>query len=129
MQATEDEIVACIQDLESFPKPAFVAIKLSGLSPEAELRRLELEVDNVISTLPPGSSQFPAAQIRNLRDRYPQLFGRLTRISRAASDSGISLIVDAEIRYQGHVDSLPTSAILCSVLNSSNPHVWNTHQM
>jgi hypothetical protein len=129
MQATEDEIIACIQDLKSFPKPAFVAIKLSGLSPEAELRRLEMDVDNIISNIPRGSSQFPEAQIRILRDRHAQFFSRLTRISRAASDSGISLIVDAEIRYQGNVDSLPTSAILCSILNSSKPHVWNTHQM
>jgi hypothetical protein len=129
MQATEDEIVSCMRDLKSFPKPAFVAIKLSGLSSEAELRSLEIDVDHVISALPPGSYQFSAAQIRILRDRHPQFFGRLTRISQAASDSGISLIVDAEIRYQGNVDSLPTSAILCSILNSSNPHVWNTHQM
>jgi len=129
IQATEDEIVACISELKSFPKPAFVAIKLSGLSPTAELRGLEIDVTNLISTLPPASSSLTASQLRNLRTRYPEFFDRLARISRAASDAGVFLIMDAEIRYQDNIDSLPTFGILCSLLNSKKSHIWNTHQM
>jgi hypothetical protein len=129
IQATEDEVISCIHDLKAFPKPAFVAIKLSGLSPSAELRRLERDVSDLIFSLPSDSSRLTASQIGTLRTRYPELFNRLNRISRAASDSGVFLIVDAEIRYLDNIDSLPTSSILCSILNSNKSHIWNTHQM
>jgi hypothetical protein len=127
IQSTEDEIIQCIEGAKVLRKPVFVAIKLSGLSPEEELRRLELDVDNLAARMPASPVFF--AHARQLLSLYPELFNRLKRISSVAEKSDVHLVLDAEIRFQGTTDSLPTSAVLCSLLNSNNLHIWNTHQM
>ena len=127
IQNTEDEIVQCIEGAKILQKPVFVAIKLSGLSPEEELRRLELDVHNLVARMPASPVFF--AHARQLLSLYPELFDRLKRISSVAENSDVYLVLDAEIRFQGTADSLPTSAVLCSLLNSNKLHVWNTHQM
>jgi hypothetical protein len=127
IQHTELETIRCIEAASSLKKPVFVAIKLSGLSFEDEMRRLEQEVHNLVLTRPPRSVFLALA--REILSHYPDLMGRLQRISSAAETLDVNLVVDAEIRFQGQVDSLPTSAILCWSLNSSKAHVWNTHQM
>jgi hypothetical protein len=129
IQNTETEIIRCIEAAGSAKKPFFVAIKLSGLSSDGDLRRLEQDVHNLVSvSQKPGTSAL-FAQARQLLSRYPDLFNRLHRISEAAKKYNVFLVLDAEIRFQGDVDSLPTYAILCSLLNANNNHVWNTHQM
>jgi len=127
IQHTEIETIRCIEAASSLKKPVFVAIKLSGLSFEDEMRRLEQEVHNLVSARPARSVFL--ARAREILSHYPDLVGRLERISTAAEKLDVNLVVDAEIRFQGQVDSLPTSAILCWSLNSDKAHVWNTHQM
>jgi len=127
IQHTENETIRCIEAASTLKKPVFVAIKLSGLSFEDEMRRLEQEVHNLVSARP-GSSVF-LARSREILSHYPDLVSRLQRISAAAERLEVNLVVDAEIRFQGQVDSLPTSAMLCWSLNSRKAHVWNTHQM
>lgn len=128
IQHTETETIRCIEAAGSLKKPVFVAIKLSGLSFEAEMRRLEQEVHSLVSSSPVMPDLL--GRSREILSRYPDLVGRLQRISIAAEKFDVNLVVDAEIRFQeGRVDSLPTSAILCWSLNSNKGHVWNTHQM
>jgi hypothetical protein len=115
--------------MRTLQKPAFFAIKLSGLSPYDELRRLEQDVHNLVSRTPAVGTLLFFSQARRLVALHPDLFDRLRRISDAAERCGINLVVDAEIRFQGAVDAMATSAVLCSLLNSIKFHVWNTHQM
>ena len=121
------ETIRCIQAVSSLKRPVFIAIKLSGLSAEEELRRLEQEIHGLVTTRDP--TPVLLAKAREILSRYPDLVGRLQRISNEAEKLDVNLVVDAEIRFQGAVDSLPTSAILCWSLNSDKAHVWNTHQM
>lgn len=127
IQNTENEIIRCIEEAKRLQKPVFVAIKLSGLSPDEEIRRLEQDIDNLVGNMSSSSVFF--AEAHQLLTYYPELFNRLKRISDIAKNSNVYLVLDAEIRFQGKVDSLPTSAVLCSLLNSNKLHVWNTHQM
>lgn len=127
IQHTETETIHCIEAASSLKKPVFVAIKLSGLSFEDEMRQLEQEIHCLVSSRP--TKPVLLAGSREILSHYPDLVRRLQRISIAAERFDVNLVVDAEIRFQGQVDSLPTSAILCWSLNSSKAHVWNTHQM
>jgi hypothetical protein len=129
IENTEKEIIRCIEASKSISKPVFVAIKLSGLSTDEQLRQLEQDVNNLVSISSPRRTSFPASQIRRLLTRYEDLFNCLQRLSKAAERFNVHLVLDAELRFQGDVDSLPTSAILCSLLSSKHSPVWNTHQM
>jgi len=129
MYETEVEVIKCIEAVGELDKPAFVAIKLSGLSSDEELRQLEREIHSLSSkTLFGGTPRF-IPQARGVLTRYPELMGRLQRISDVARKSKVGLVLDAEIRFQGQVDSLTTSASISSLLNEMGGHVWNTHQM
>ena len=129
MHDTEVEVIKCIKAVGELEKPAFVAIKLSGLSSDEELRRLERDIHAVTTNNPFGSPPRLQAQTSAVLNRYPQLIGRLQRISEVARESKVELVLDAEIRFQGEVDSLSTSASISSLLNARGGHVWNTHQM
>ena len=126
---TETEIIRCIEELKTMKTPTFLAIKLSGLSTEEELRRLEWDVQDLISRQPSLGRPHVSEESMKLMNRHPHLFKRLQRMCEAARRSDVLLVLDAEIRFQGEVDSLPTSAILCSLLNDDRPCIWNTHQM
>jgi len=115
--------------MRTLQKPAFIAIKLSGLSTHDELRTLEQDIHNLVSSTPALGMLHFFSQARQLVARHPDVFDRLKRISDTAERCDINLVMDAEIRFQGTVDAMPTSAVLCSLLNSNKFHVWNTHQM
>lgn len=126
---TELEITKCIKAVGSFQKPAFVAIKLSGLASEAELCRLEraiytIAIDPRISTS--RDFEIRATEVLN---QFSDLWGRLNRLSEAAKGSKVQLVLDAEVRFHNEIDALPTSAVICSLLNRTGHHIWNTHQM
>jgi hypothetical protein len=129
MHDTEVEVIKCIKAVGELEKPAFVAIKLSGLSSDEELRQLEREIHILSLNNPSRATPRFFAQTRAILNRHPELTGRLQRISDAARDSKVELVLDAEIRFQGDVDSLSTSASISSLLNATGGHVWNTHQM
>lgn len=130
MHDTEIEVIKCIKATGAvLEKPAFVAIKLSGLSSDEELRRLERDIHTLTTSNKFGGSARSLAQTRAVLSRYPELTGRLQRLSDTARDSKVELVLDAEIRWQGEVDSLSTSASISSLLNATGRHVWNTHQM
>lgn len=129
IQNTEIETIRCIEAAKSARRPLFIAVKLSGLSSDEDLRRLEKDIHCLVSTSQTLGTSVMFAQARQLLGRYPDLFSRLHRISDAARKYNVFLVLDAEIRFQGDVDSLPTCAILCSLLNAASNHVWNTHQM
>lgn len=129
IQNTENEIIRCIEEMRTLQKPAFIAIKLSGLSPYDGLRILEQDIHNLVSSTPAVGTLRFFSQARQLVARHPDLFNRLRRISDAAERCDVNLVVDAEIRFQGTVDAMPTSAVLCFLLNSNKFHIWNTHQM
>jgi Proline dehydrogenase len=123
---TENEVVNSIYACGVLEKPTFIAIKLSGLCLEEDLRKLERDVQDLLST---GSKNIKTRVNGLLNVKYPELWTRLQRISNAAKKNDVQLILDAELRFQGSVDSLPTSAILCWLLNSDKNNIWNTHQM
>jgi len=129
MHETEVEVIKCIEAVGELDKPAFVAIKLSGLSSDEELRQLERDIHSLSSKNLFGGTPRFFAQARGVLTRYPELMGRLQRISDVARKSNVGLVLDAEIRFQGQVDSLTTSASISSLLNEVGGHVWNTHQM
>jgi len=129
MHDTEVEVTKCIKAVAELEKPAFVAIKLSGLSSDEELRQLERDIHVLALNNPSGATPRFFAQTCAILNRYPELTGRLQRISDVARDSKVGLVLDAEIRFQGDVDSLTTSASISSLLNATGGHVWNTHQM
>lgn len=129
MHDTEVEVIRCIKAVGELEKPAFVAIKLSGLSSDEELRHLERDIHVLALNIPSGPTPRFFAQTRAILNRYPELTGRLQRISDVARDSKVGLVLDAEIRFQRDVDSLTTSASISSLLNAQGGHVWNTHQM
>ena len=52
IQKTENEIIRCIEEMTTLQKPSFMAIKLSGLSPYDELRRLEQDIHYLVSSTP-----------------------------------------------------------------------------
>jgi proline dehydrogenase len=126
---TEDEISKCIVGAKVFQKPAFVAIKLSGLTTEEELRNVvrDLYFFGMVGPAP-GTPKF-AFEARRIASRHPALFERLQRLCAVARECDVQLVLDAEIRFSGRIDGLPASAILCSLLNESGPRIWNTHQM
>jgi hypothetical protein len=126
---TESEISKCIEATKSLSRPVFVAIKLSGLSSDEELRRLERDIHNLAASSPSRGTPCFYAEARSVLSHYPDLSGRLQRLANVARLCNVELVLDAEVRFQGEVDSLPTSAILSSMLNSAGSHVWNTHQM
>jgi len=130
IENTEEETISCIRASSSLQKPTFVAIKLSGLSSDNELRSLERDIDNLLLNSRSGSPAGIYSRVHQVLTRYPALFDRLRRIALEAQKLDVQLILDAEIRYQGDVDASPTSALLCSVLNGGgHGNVWNTHQM
>jgi hypothetical protein len=106
-----------------------VAVKLSGLSTDEELRQLERDVHHLVLTGPSQDMQYFQARAGKILSQYPGLVGRLERLSTVAVTNQVQLVLDAEVRFQGEVDSLPTAALLSSVLNTREGHVWNTHQM
>lgn len=116
MHDTEVEVIKCIKAVGELEKPAFVAIKLSGLSSDEELRQLERDIHVLALNIPSGTTPRFLAQARAILSRYPELTGRLQRISDVARDSKVGLVLDAEIRFQGDVDSLTTSASISSLL-------------
>jgi proline dehydrogenase len=126
---TEVEITKCIQATKALSRPVFVAIKLSGLSPDEELRLLERDIHSLVSKVTSHSTPRFSAEAVAVLSRYADLTGRLQRLANVARQCDVELVLDAEVRFQDEVDSLPTSAILCSMLNSAGSHVWNTHQM
>lgn len=128
IQNTEREIIQCMEAAAALKKPAFIAIKLSGLASYEELRRLERDMEELILRAQLPSPLF-LSQTQQILTKYPQLSERLLRISRTADRLDIHLVLDAELRFHGRVDSLPTSAILCSLLNTGKNNFWNTHQM
>jgi hypothetical protein len=127
IQNTENETIRCIEEAKRLRKPAFVAIKLSGLSRNEELRQLEQDIHSLLASNPDRT--FFLSLARQLLTNYPDLFARLKRISTVAETCDVYLVLDAEIRFWGDVDSLPASAVLCSLLNSNKLRIWNTHQM
>jgi hypothetical protein len=129
IQNTEREIVKCIQAARSLKKPAFVAVKLSGLSTDDELRQLERDVHHFVLTAPSQDLQYFQARADKILSQYPGLVGCLERLSTVAVTNQVQLVLDAEVRFQGEVDSLPTAALLSSALNAREGRVWNTHQM
>jgi len=126
---TETEISECIRAATAFQKPAFVAIKLSGLAPETELRQLERQIHNITSARQGASSRDILTRATQALHQFPDLWGRVQRLSAVAKESDVQLVLDAEIRFQGDIDALPTSALLCSILNQTGTKIWNTHQM
>ena len=131
IQNTEAEIVLCIEAEKSLKKPTFVAIKLSGLSPEQELRQLERDIQELVSVNSASVDQaaFLSKTRALLLTRYPDFFNRLKHMTETAEKCNVQLVLDAEIRFHGEVDSLPASAVLCWLLNSGKNCMWNTHQM
>jgi proline dehydrogenase len=126
---TEDEITKCIQATKTLSRPVFVAIKLSGLSSDEELRLLEQDIQILLWKAPSYNTTRFNAELFALLGRYADLVGRLHRLANVARQFDVELVLDAEVRFQDEVDSLPTSAIMCFMLNSAGGHVWNTHQM
>ena len=129
MHDTEIEVIKCIKAVGELSKPAFVAIKLSGLASDEELRRLERDIHELTTNNSFSGTSRSWPKTRAILNRYPELTGRLQRISDTARESKVELVLDAEIRFQGDVDSLSTSASISSLLNATGGHVWNTHQM
>lgn len=126
---TETEIINCINASKVFHKPAFVAIKLSGLASEAELRQLEKEIYLITDEGRLRGTSALSTAASQILCLFPELWGRLQRLSDAARKAEVHLVLDAELRFQGEVDALPSSAIICSILNRDGNNVWNTHQM
>jgi hypothetical protein len=123
IQHTEMEIIKSIEAATELKKPAFVAIKLSGLTTAEELRCFERDHHDVMGLDGTASA---LAKDRILRN-YPELMGRMVRIWEAARMNQVHVVLDAEIRYQGGVDSIETGAILAAW--AMGGYVWNTHQM
>jgi hypothetical protein len=126
---TENEVIRCIYAAKAFEKPAYVAIKLSGLASEKDLRELERAFDNVASQTQDASSKIPSDRSLRILHSFPELWDRLRRLSEAARKADVHLVLDAELRFRGDVDALPSSTMICSLLNEKGRCIWNTHQM
>jgi hypothetical protein len=123
IEHTETEIIKCIEAAAELEKPAFVAIKLSGLATAEELRCFERDHHDLMRSDEIAS---PLA-LNRIMQNYPELYERTKRIFVAAVKNQVYLVLDAEIRYQGDVDSIETGALLA--LGVAGGAVWNTHQM
>lgn len=123
IEHTETEIIKCIEAAANLKKPAFVAIKLSGLATAKELRCFERDHHDLMQSHGTAS---PLA-LNRIMQIYPELCERTKRIFIAAARNQVYVVLDAEIRYQDGVDTIETGALLAQGV--AGGAVWNTHQM